>query len=108
MAEADVVFNAAMAGVQVLSASQIGSAGRLKVACDVNAVPPAGIEGVGLMDSAAPLSASRSGAVGIGALAVGNVKYRAQNHLLKQMREADSPRYLGFSEAFEAAREYVD
>jgi methylene-tetrahydromethanopterin dehydrogenase len=108
MAEADVVFNAAAAGIQVLSASHIASARRLKVACDVNAVPPAGIEGVGLMDSAAPLAASRSGAVGIGALAVGNVKYRAQHHLLKQMREADSPRYLGFSEAFEAACEYVD
>ena len=108
LAEADVVFNAAAAGVQVLSASQIGSAHRLKAACDVNAVPPAGIEGVGLMDKAAPLAASRSGALGIGALAVGNVKYRAQNRLLKRMHEADTPQYLGFVEAFDAAREHAD
>ncbi len=108
LAEADVVFNAAAAGVQVLSAAHIGAAGRLKVACDVNAVPPAGVEGIGLMDSAAPLAASRSGALGIGALAVGNVKYRAQNHLLSQMRASDAPLYLGFAEAFEAARAYVE
>lgn len=108
MAEADVVFNAATAGVQVLSAYHIGQAARLKVACDVNAVPPAGIEGIGPMDSAAPLAASSSGAVGIGALAVGNVKYRAQNHLLAQMRASDAPLYLGFAEAFEAARAYVE
>ncbi len=112
LGEADVVLNAAAAGVRVLSAAQVASARRLKVACDVNAVPPAGIEGVGPMDDAAPLAGSRSGAVGIGALAVGNVKYRAQNKLLSQMRESGEPhyrpQYLGFDEALEAARAHVD
>ncbi|MGA7980355.1 MAG: NAD(P)-dependent methylenetetrahydromethanopterin dehydrogenase [Chromatiaceae bacterium] len=107
MREADVVFNAAKAGIQVLGSHHIAAAGRLKVACDVNAVPPKGIEGVELMDNAEPIRASRSGAVGIGALAVGNVKYKAQNHLLTQMREAETPQYLGFDAAFEAAREYA-
>jgi methylene-tetrahydromethanopterin dehydrogenase len=103
----DVIFNAATAGVRVLWSHHIVSAGRLKVACDVNAVPPKGIEGIELMDNAEPIPASRSGAVGIGALAVGNLKYKAQHHLLRQMREAEKPLYLGFDAAFEAARQYA-
>ena len=107
MAEADAVFNAAAAGVQVLTSAQIGAGARLKVACDVNAVPPAGIEGVGVMDNGVALAASPSGAVGLGALAVGNVKYRVQQQLLRQMHEAGSPQYLGLDEAFESARQHA-
>jgi methylene-tetrahydromethanopterin dehydrogenase len=59
------------------------------------------------MDNAEPIKASRSGAVGIGALAVGNIKYKAQNQLLTQMREEKEPQYLGFDAAFEAARQHA-
>jgi methylene-tetrahydromethanopterin dehydrogenase len=107
LADAEVVFNAAKAGVRVLGSGHIRAAGRLRVAGDLNAVPPEGIEGVGVMDDGVPLEGSPSGAVGIGALAVGNVKYRVQQELLQQMHAADSPRYLGFREAFEAARRHV-
>ena len=107
MAGADLIFNAAAAGVQVLSADQLGAGRRLKVACDVNAVPPAGIAGVGVMDNGVPVSGSTSGALGLGALAVGNIKYKVQQGLLRQMHEAGSPQYLGLDEAFEAARRHV-
>ncbi|MES9852358.1 MAG: NAD(P)-dependent methylenetetrahydromethanopterin dehydrogenase [Candidatus Thiodiazotropha sp. L084R] len=104
---ADVVFNAAKAGVQVLNKSHLQKAVRLKVACDVNAVPPEGIEGVGVMDDGVAIADSPSGAVGIGALAVGNVKYQTQHRLLKQMFESGSPEFLDFNSAFEVARNYV-
>jgi methylene-tetrahydromethanopterin dehydrogenase len=107
VAQADVVFNAAKAGVQVLNAGHLQVAKKLKVACDVNAVPPEGIEGVGVLDDAAPIAASSSGAVGIGALTVGNVKYHAQQLLLQQMYQADTPQFLDFNQAFEVARSYV-
>lgn len=106
LGRADVVFGTAKAGVQVLSADQLRAAGRLKVAGDLNAVPPLGIEGVGLTDDGKPL-AGLDGAVGIGALAVGNVKYQVQHSLLGEMIEADAPLYLDFVSAFEKAREYV-
>ncbi len=48
---AEIVFCAAKAGVQVLSASALASAKSLIIAADVNAVPPAGIEGLQLMDN---------------------------------------------------------
>ena len=91
-----------------MSREQVLKAGNLKVAADVNAVPPSGIAGLGVMDNAAPIDDSPSGAVGIGALAIGNVKYQTQNMLLKQMRETDKPIYLHFEHAFEVAREYVN
>jgi methylene-tetrahydromethanopterin dehydrogenase len=105
--QADVVFNAAKAGVQVLNKSHLQKAQQLKVACDVNAVPPEGIEGVGVMDDGVEIADSPSGAVGIGALAVGNVKYQTQHLLLKQMFETGNPEFLDFNSAFEVARDYV-
>lgn len=107
LTRADVVFNTAKAGIQVLSKTHLQSAHRLKVACDVNAVPPEGIEGVGVMDDAVPIAGSSSGAVGIGALTVGNVKYHTQHLLLKQMYESDTHEYLDFNMAFKVARSYV-
>ncbi|WP_119354571.1 NAD(P)-dependent methylenetetrahydromethanopterin dehydrogenase [Azohydromonas sediminis] len=105
LAGADVVLGVAAAGVQVMSADDRAVATRLKVAADVNAVPPAGLAGVGVMDDGKPIEGS--GAVGIGALAVGNVKYQVQHRLLVRMRNADKPVTLGFPEAFAAAREYL-
>jgi len=105
LAEADVVLACAAAGVQVVSAEDLGYAKRLKVAADVNAVPPEGIAGVGVMDDAKPLAGTQ--AVGIGALAVGNVKYQTQHRLLVQMREAEKAVKLGFAEAFATARAFL-
>lgn len=103
----DVVFATGAAGIELLSAALIASAPQLKVAADVNAVPPAGIAGVSAFDNGTPISGSNSGAVGIGALAIGNIKYQTQNRLLKQMLETDSPVYLHFEHAFAVARAYI-
>jgi methylene-tetrahydromethanopterin dehydrogenase len=105
IADADVVLACAAAGVQVLSAAQLAHARCLKVAADVNAVPPEGIAGVGVMDNGVPLA--HTSAVGIGALAVGNVKYQTQHRLLVQMRQAESPQMLGFAEAYAVARAFL-
>jgi methylene-tetrahydromethanopterin dehydrogenase len=105
--QADVVFNAAKAGVQVLNKSHLQKAVNLKVACDVNAVPPEGIEGVGVMDDGVVISDTPNSAVGIGALAVGNVKYQTQHRLLKLMYESGKPEFLDFNSAFEVARNHV-
>jgi len=103
----DIVFATGAAGIELLSAELIATAAQLKVAADVNAVPPAGIAGVDAFHDGTKIENSVSGAVGIGALAIGNVKYQAQNRLLKKMIESDKPVYLHFEHAFEVAREYV-
>ncbi|WP_119157343.1 NAD(P)-dependent methylenetetrahydromethanopterin dehydrogenase [Caldimonas tepidiphila] len=104
-AEADVVLGTAAAGVQVLGERERRAATRLLVAADVNAVPPEGLAGVGVMDMGKPLPDSK--AVGIGALAVGNVKYQVQHRLLARMRDADRPLSLGFPEAYALACEML-
>jgi methylene-tetrahydromethanopterin dehydrogenase len=104
---ADIVFATGAAGIELLSAELIASAPQLKVAADVNAVPPAGIAGIDAFDDGEPIAGSTSGAVGIGALAIGNIKYQAQNKLLKKMIGCEKPLYLHFEHAFEVAREFV-
>jgi methylene-tetrahydromethanopterin dehydrogenase len=105
LAEADVVMGVAAAGLQVMSAADRAVATRMLVAADVNAVPPEGMAGVGVMDDAKPLAGTR--AVGIGALAIGNVKYQVQHRLLVRMREAEKAVVLSFPEAFAVARDYL-
>ena len=107
VAEADVIVATAKAGVQVLSAAQLAHATALLVAADVNAVPPAGIAGVGVMDDGKGFASGSGHSLGIGALAVGNVKYQVMRSLFKRMLESDRPVYLDFRDAFQTAREHV-
>jgi len=107
MKTADVVFATGAAGIELLSAELIAAAPQLKVVADVNAVPPAGIAGVDAFDNGKPLAGSISGAVALGALAIGNIKYQAQSRLLKRMLESDTPLFLHFEHAFDVAREFI-
>jgi methylene-tetrahydromethanopterin dehydrogenase len=99
--DAEVILSAAAAGAQVLSAGDLAQAKKLLVAADVNAVPPAGLEGVQVQASGEPLGHGR--ALGIGALAVGNVKYQTESGLFKRMLQADAPLVLDFRDAFDLA-----
>ncbi|MDD5410848.1 MAG: methylenetetrahydromethanopterin dehydrogenase [Methylobacter sp.] len=107
VANADIIFCTAKAGIQVLSADVLKEATRLKVAGDINAVAPPGIEGIKNKDFGIPLlhAINAQGAVGIGALAVGNIKYQLQQTLLQSMLETDQPLYIDFRYAFDKARE---
>jgi methylene-tetrahydromethanopterin dehydrogenase len=98
----EVVLATAKAGARVLNATEIAGAGKLLIAADVNAVPPSGIEGVDAHANCAPLGPR--GALGIGALAIGNVKYRTESGLFKQMTESAKAVKLDFRQAFELAR----
>ncbi|MFN3919667.1 MAG: NAD(P)-dependent methylenetetrahydromethanopterin dehydrogenase [Methylohalobius sp.] len=106
---ADLVFNATKAGIQVLDREIMEDAKRLKVVGDVNAVPPAGIEGVRSKDMGTPLSTAPNspGAVSVGPLAVGNIKYKLQNAMLRDLLQTEKPVYFDFHEAFNRARKLV-
>jgi methylene-tetrahydromethanopterin dehydrogenase len=106
LAEAEIVLAAAKAGIQVLSRAELEAAKRLKVAADINAVPPAGIEGVAAKADGAPLGLGQD-AVGVGALAIGGVKFRVQHGLLRRLRDADKAQTVDFRDAYKLAREIV-
>ena len=55
--------------------------------------------------TATPLG--EGGALGVGALAIGNVKYRTESGLFKRMTESKTPLRLDFRQAFELARTLV-
>ena len=101
---AEVVVCCARAGVQVLSADLMAQCARLEIAADVNAVPPAGVEGLSVTGDGAELP---SGALGIGALVIGGIKYQVQRGLLKRMMRADHAVVLDFPDAFDLAGETV-
>jgi methylene-tetrahydromethanopterin dehydrogenase len=101
--EAQVIFSAGPAGRRVLTTQQLKQASHLLVATDVNAVPPAGVEGIGVNDNAVPIPGTK--AVGIGALAVGNIKYRTEAGLFDQMIQSEKPLYLDFRDAYALAQQ---
>ena len=103
VANAEVVLSAGRAGVQVLSKDQIAGAKRLLIAADVNAVPPPGIEGLEAKANGDEISPN--GTLGIGALAIGNVKSKTESGLFKKMVEADKAVRFDFRDAFKLARE---
>lgn len=103
MERAEVVLACGKAGVTVLTSDDLRAARRLRVAADINAVPPAGVDGVGVQDDGAPLSAQPT-AVGIGALAIGNVKFKVQHHLLERMQTGGTAVAFDFQDAMGAAR----
>lgn len=107
LAQADVLLATAKAGAEVASADDLISAGRLLVAADVNAVPPGGIAGLGVMDNAKLLASGSGKTLGIGALAIGNVKYQVESGLFNSMLTAEKALYIDFLAAFKLAREIV-
>lgn len=100
--EAEIVFAAGPAGKRLLTLDQLKQAKHLRVVTDVNAVPPSGVEGVDVNDNAKPVPGT--GAVGIGALAVGNIKYKTEAGLFKEMIDSDKPLYLDFRDAYTLAQ----
>jgi methylene-tetrahydromethanopterin dehydrogenase len=87
--ESDVIFSCGPAGVNIISRKLLARAPNLLVAADVNAVLPG------------------CSTLGVGALAIGDVKYKTQAGLFKRMLEAKKPLAIDFRDAFALAREIV-
>ena len=102
--DADVIFCAARAGTQVLSKQQLSIAENAMVLADVNAVPPAGLEGVGIKDDN---QKHDCGGLSIGPLTSGDIKVKTQYKMFEKMCSTDKPLYLNFDEALKTAREIL-
>lgn len=72
VASAQIVISAGAAGIQLLSAAVVQQTKSLRVAIDLNAVPPLGIEGIEVMDKAK----ERGGVFCYGAIGVGGTKMK--------------------------------
>jgi methylene-tetrahydromethanopterin dehydrogenase len=107
MRNVQILFGAAKAGVRVIHRAELAMADRLLVAADVNAVPPSGIEGIDVNDMGKVLEATSAKATGIGALAIGDVKYKVHRRLFEIMKEDKQRHYLDHMAAFTVARELL-
>jgi methylene-tetrahydromethanopterin dehydrogenase len=103
LAQAEAALCAGRAGVRILSSAQLAQAKRLLIVADVNAVPPSGVEGLDMMANGAELTAH--GTLGIGPLAIGNIKYKTESGLFQRMIAATKPVTFDFRDAFQLARE---
>lgn len=94
-ASADVLMSAAegveliiatgAAGVQLLSTEQRSQLASLKVAIDLNAVPPAGLEGIEVFDKAV----DRDGVACYGAIGVGGTKMKIHKAAVRKLFTAN-------------------
>jgi methylene-tetrahydromethanopterin dehydrogenase len=98
IANAEVIFAAAAAGVKVVSKEELATAKDLLVVADVNAVPPPGVEGMELFMDGAALPGSN--VLGVGPLAIGDIKYKCESGLFKEMLASDKPLALDFRHAY--------
>lgn len=106
LATSDIALCTAAAGVRVIQISQFLGSANLKVIADVNAVAPSGAEGVEASADGARIA--DTAVLGIGALAIGNLKYKTQQQLLESMliraQPNAKPNFLEFMAAFDVAR----
>src|SRR5690606_8292195 len=84
-----VVFAAGAAGVQFLSTAEWSQPGTVQVIVDLNAVPPAGLEGVELHDA----GEVRHGIACYGALGIGGMKMKIHKTAVARLFEANDRIY---------------
>lgn len=94
-AGSSLIIAAGAAGVTLLPKSVRELVKELKVAIDLNAVPPVGIEGVDVMDK----GATRDGGVVYGAIGVGELKMKLHRAAIAQLFQAND-RILDAEEIF--------
>lgn len=81
LSQRNVVFSCGAAGVQLLPAEILSSCKSIKVAVDLNAVPPSGIEGISATDKAV----SRGGRIDYGAIGVGGLKMKIHRRAIETL-----------------------
>jgi len=99
--DADVILTTGKAGVQMISETVLKALLPGKVVADVNAVPPTGIYGLSPNDD---LKEVAPGIRGIGALAVGVLKYDVEMEMLETIRTSERFTVLDENAAMEIAR----
>ncbi|HEU4403278.1 MAG TPA: methylene-tetrahydromethanopterin dehydrogenase N-terminal domain-containing protein [Candidatus Polarisedimenticolia bacterium] len=86
--EADVVLATGAAGARLLTQASLLTLRGPKVMADVNAVPPAGLEGLQPQDEGREIA---PGLFGLGPLAIGALKSRVEAALLRDLLTAERP-----------------
>ncbi|MDA8697547.1 NADP-dependent methylenetetrahydromethanopterin/methylenetetrahydrofolate dehydrogenase [Rhodopirellula sp.] len=95
----EIIIACGAAGVELLSEQSLVALPNLCVAIDLNAVPPAGLGGIGVTDKAKPIGT----AVGYGAIGVGGFKMKTHRAAIASLYESND-RLLDAVEIYEIAK----
>jgi len=101
---AEVVFCCAARGVRIIDMELLKQLEPKKVMVDTNAVAPHGIEGLTPNDYMKEIV---PGIYGIGALVIGDLKFKLQREMLARMRASEKPGVFDYDYALELAREIL-
>jgi methylenetetrahydrofolate/methylenetetrahydromethanopterin dehydrogenase (NADP+) len=96
---ANVVFACGAAGATLLDEASLNAAPNLNVAIDLNAVPPAGIAGIGMMDKAV----ARGNRFDYGAIGVGGLKMKIHRAAIASLFQSND-KTLDAEEIFEVGK----
>jgi len=96
---AEIVIGCGAAGIELVKEKTITGLSTLKVAIDLNAVPPSGIGGVSVTDKASELGSG----VAYGAIGVGGLKMKTHRAAIKKLFEAND-HVLDANEIYEIAK----
>ena len=100
VADSEIAVSAAKAGIRILDAEVLEAGGKLIACADTNAVPPSGIEGIGVNDRAIPVEVGPARFLSIGPLAIGSLKYKTQFGLYRSIQTGSSPALIDFPDAY--------
>lgn len=81
LSSAIALFSCGAAGVELVQSHQLNAATQLRVAIDLNAVPPSGIAGIDATDKAMP----RQARVDYGAMGVGGLKMKIHREAVRRL-----------------------
>ena len=103
MKDTEVMICAAKAGIRILGREVLEHLEKLVIVADTNAVPPSGVEGVGMHDDVVEETVGSSTFYSIGPLVIGDLKYKTQYGLFQVLQESTEPAVLDFPEAYKYA-----
>ncbi|GAA5510351.1 NADP-dependent methylenetetrahydromethanopterin/methylenetetrahydrofolate dehydrogenase [Novipirellula caenicola] len=99
LADAKILIACGAAGVQLVDGATLKSSSSLRVAIDLNAVPPAGIEGIGVTDKSKSIGELKV----YGAIGVGGLKMKTHRAAIASLFETND-RVLDYSEIYAIAK----
>ncbi|HME55115.1 MAG TPA: methylene-tetrahydromethanopterin dehydrogenase N-terminal domain-containing protein [Candidatus Lokiarchaeia archaeon] len=98
---ADIIWSVAAAGIQILSKDIMEQLSGTKLIVDINAVPPAGVEGMKAKHEDKEIY---PGIFGTGALALGGLKYGIESNMLKDAANFKGLKLFNYDIAYENAK----
>jgi len=96
--DCDIIFSAGAAGIELLGRDALSGCKKLRVAIDLNAVPPLGIAGTEMTDRAQ----QREGVIYYGAIGVGGTKMKIHRAAIQSLFDSND-RVLDAEEIYEIA-----